>query len=89
MSVLNINEHFRREVMIFDGINFEIRNATKNNYIDIFQICLVNKDHYDVIYKKDYIVTAGFCQCKRISLSNCYLVSYNSLIRSNRLWNPL
>lgn len=60
--------NFRKDVIVFDGINFQMENVTKNDYDDILRLCLVSKDHYDVVYKQEHIVTAGFCQCNCNSL---------------------
>lgn len=67
------NNHFfvgnisRRDIILFDGIKFEIENVTGDDFQEQFNLCLTNKDHYDVIHRKEYILMAGICQCKYFS----------------------
>ncbi|GJQ74236.1 hypothetical protein Trydic_g19142 [Trypoxylus dichotomus] len=55
------SRRYKRDVMVFDSVN-RVVQSIPNNYSDTFLLCLMGEDHYDVVYKREYIQTAGFCQ---------------------------
>ncbi|XP_023014868.1 uncharacterized protein [Leptinotarsa decemlineata] len=57
-----ISRKYNRDIIIFDASKQMVFDFTKRNLPEVFLLCLLDKDHYDVIFKKDYIATYGFCQ---------------------------
>lgn len=53
----------RYDIIFFDGSNHKQLNITQNNYDQLLLLCEVSPDHYDSVYKQEYIANAGFCQC--------------------------
>lgn len=54
--------------MLFDGINHKVTNLTEADHKDQLLLCKMSEDHYDSVYKRDYIAAAGFCQCELIEI---------------------
>lgn len=59
---------FSRDVLIFDALQHDIMEVTNLGSSNPLLLCAMDDDHYDVIYHKEHILTAGFCQCKYINL---------------------
>ncbi|KAJ8955781.1 hypothetical protein NQ314_006848 [Rhamnusium bicolor] len=58
-----ISRKYNRDIIIFDATRQQIFEVTKRNLPNSLLLCLMDEDHYDVVYKREHIVTAGFCQC--------------------------
>lgn len=61
---------FSHDVTIFDALHQEIHEVTDNDFPLSLRLCLMDEDHYDVVYKREHIMTAGFCQCNLTNLHN-------------------
>ncbi|KAJ8945841.1 hypothetical protein NQ318_009582 [Aromia moschata] len=57
-----ISKLYNRDVIIFDAAHQKITEVTKLNLPHPLLLCLMDEDHFDVVYKKEHIVAAGFCQ---------------------------
>ncbi|CAH0552570.1 unnamed protein product [Brassicogethes aeneus] len=57
-----ISKKYQRDVHIFDASNQVIKTLTNYGFENPLSLCLMDEDHYDVIYKKEHIATAGYCQ---------------------------
>lgn len=55
---------FSRQIIIFDAAEQQIYPFTEIELPEVFLLCLMDRDHFDVVYKKEQIDSAGFCQCK-------------------------
>lgn len=56
--------YFRCNVTIFDASRQQADYITKKGNSKVILLCLMNEDHYDAVYQREHIVTAGFAQCK-------------------------
>jgi OTU domain-containing protein 4 len=54
------------DVIIYDAVHQNIIDVTQRNLDRWLMLCLMNEDHYDVVYKKEHIQNAGFCQCNEM-----------------------
>ncbi|CAG9832938.1 unnamed protein product [Diabrotica balteata] len=57
-----ISARYNRGVTIFDAASQKIYNLSDEKFDKSFLLCIMDRDHYDVVYNKDHILTAGFCQ---------------------------
>ncbi|CAH1173506.1 unnamed protein product [Phaedon cochleariae] len=57
-----ISKKYNRDVILFDASKQEIVDFTKMNLPSVFLLCLMDRDHFDVVYKREHIASAGFCQ---------------------------
>ncbi|VEN52028.1 unnamed protein product [Callosobruchus maculatus] len=57
-----ISRKYNQDVIVFDATQQKIYDATKRNKEKAILLCFMDKDHYDVVYKKEHIAVAGFCQ---------------------------
>lgn len=56
---------FSRDILIFHANKQQVYDVTKLNIkCAPLMLCLMDEDHYDAVYKKHHIETAGFCQCE-------------------------
>jgi hypothetical protein len=60
------------DVIIYDAVHQNIIDVTQRNLDRWLMLCLMNEDHYDVVYKKEHIQNAGFCQCNEMYLFFLY-----------------
>ncbi|XP_019880683.2 OTU domain-containing protein 4 [Aethina tumida] len=57
-----ISRKYNRDVLIFDALQHDIMEVTNLGSSNPLLLCAMDDDHYDVIYHKEHILTAGFCQ---------------------------
>lgn len=74
--------------MVFDAARQEVYQVTSNNFPSSLRLCLMDEDHYDVVYKREHIVTAGFCQCSLITYKYKGIF-LNLILSSNCLHNTV
>ncbi|KAI4458993.1 otu domain containing protein [Holotrichia oblita] len=68
---------YKKDIIVFDGVNRLVNNMANNNYEEALLLCLMGEDHYDVVYRKECIQTAGFCQCKSLVYNILYEEVFN------------
>ncbi|CAH1130726.1 unnamed protein product [Ceutorhynchus assimilis] len=58
-----ISKTYGRDVLVFHANQQIIYDVTKQSSPTVpIMLCLMDDDHYDVVYRKEQIKTAGFCQ---------------------------
>ncbi|XP_065169785.1 protein ovarian tumor locus-like isoform X2 [Atheta coriaria] len=57
-----ISKTYNKGIVLFDGVNLQIKELTGNEFEENLFICHMGEDHYDAVYYKSYIQDAGFCQ---------------------------
>ncbi|XP_018327502.1 protein ovarian tumor locus-like isoform X2 [Agrilus planipennis] len=84
-----ISKLYKREVLVFDGIRLRVQDVTNNRYSGTLLLCKTNEDHYDVVYKREYIMTAGFCQSIVYSIlyENVFKIENVSAIVNSMLYD--
>lgn len=55
---------YKLEVVVFNSQKESQLEITHNGFRDVIYLCQSTQKQYDVVYKRDYIAVAGFCQCK-------------------------
>lgn len=77
-----ISKTYKKGVLLFDGLTRCMKDVTNlNPYDDDMLLCHMGEDHYDAVYKKDYIQDAGFCQ------SIVYSVLYENVFQIPKVSN--
>ncbi|XP_056644408.1 protein ovarian tumor locus-like isoform X2 [Diorhabda sublineata] len=57
-----ITKKYKKSITVFDATDQQIHHYSENEFDKAFLLCLMDRDHYDVVYKKEHIEAAGFCQ---------------------------
>ncbi|XP_044257856.1 putative bifunctional UDP-N-acetylglucosamine transferase and deubiquitinase ALG13 [Tribolium madens] len=62
LEIQLISHKYNREVVVYDAAHQKVLQVTQRGLDEILMLCLMNEDHYDVVYEKEHIQNAGFCQ---------------------------
>ncbi|KYB29260.1 putative bifunctional UDP-N-acetylglucosamine transferase and deubiquitinase ALG13 isoform X2 [Tribolium castaneum] len=57
-----ISHKYNRDVVVYDATHQSVLQVTRRGLDKTLMLCLMNEDHYDVVYEKEHIQNAGFCQ---------------------------
>ncbi|KAF7284229.1 hypothetical protein GWI33_022381 [Rhynchophorus ferrugineus] len=75
-----ISRKYNRDILIFHANKQQVYDVTKLNIKRApLMLCLMDEDHYDAVYKKHHIETAGFCQ------SLVYKVLYEEVFKISKV----
>lgn len=58
-----MSELYQREIIIFDGHTMTKRVVNNYGYKNHILLCYTAQKQYETVYTKEYIKSAGFCQC--------------------------
>ncbi|KAG5891944.1 hypothetical protein JTB14_002220 [Gonioctena quinquepunctata] len=84
-----ISKKYNHDIIIFDASKQKVFDFTKQCLQDTFLLCLLDKDHFDVVYKKEYIINAGLCQSViyKILYENVFQIPNVDEIVNNMLYD--
>ncbi|KAK9881067.1 hypothetical protein WA026_014412 [Henosepilachna vigintioctopunctata] len=61
-EVKMISKKYKCDVTVFDATAQQANHVVQKGQSKLILLCLMNEDHYDAVYQREHIVTAGVCQ---------------------------
>ncbi|XP_044756221.1 uncharacterized protein LOC123314884 isoform X2 [Coccinella septempunctata] len=62
LEIQMLSRKYKCNITIFDASRQQADHIIKKGNTKVILLCLMNEDHYDAVYQREHIVTAGFCQ---------------------------
>ncbi|KAL3277618.1 hypothetical protein HHI36_012959 [Cryptolaemus montrouzieri] len=73
LEIQMISKKYKCNVTVFDAAHQQANHIIREENTKTILLCLMNEDHYDAVYNREHIVSAGFCQ------SIAYKILYENL----------
>lgn len=69
---------YKRDVILFNGQKQTCKQLTNHGFTDYIRLCYTPQKQYESVYSKDFVMEAGFCQCKYHSFYDYVFMFYFS-----------
>lgn len=55
---------YKKDVILFNGQKQTCKSVTNNGFKNHIYLCHTPQKQYESVYSKNFVMAAGFCQCK-------------------------